>query len=348
VKERQKTVYDIAHKAGVSAATVSRVLNQSSKVSSRTRERVLAIMRDSGFRPNRNARSLVRGGSGQICFLLSNRDVAHSFHSRILKGVEDFCKRQHQQVIFTSFDYPADSEPAPESLPLIVRESSGVEGVLLAGTNYPAFVKSIEHLKIPYVLFGNNLVSGSLALPRNAHAVCFDEQGGAASATQFLIELGHRQILFVGDLSKVWYRRRFEGYRTVMAERGLPVACADIQDEPDCFQLGERALPVMVREWPGTTAVLTQDDETACGILSGLRKLRIRVPEDISVVGYDDIAEVHYLSPALTTVRVPKEQIGSTMAEHLFRVIEGGVRRQPPVIATEIIIRESCARPRPA
>jgi LacI family transcriptional regulator len=348
VKERLKTVYDIAQKAGVSPATVSRVLNQSSKVSSRTRARVMMIIRDSGFRPNLNARRLVRGGSGQVCFLLSNRDVAHSFHSRILKGVEEYCKQQHHQVIFTSFDYPAAPEPAPESLPLIIRESSGVEGLLLAGTNYPALLRRIEELEIPHVLFGNNLVAGSLTLPRNPQAVCFDEQGGAASATQFLVELGHRQILFVGDLSKIWYRRRFEGYREVMCARGLTVACVDLRDEADCFRLGERALPVMVQQWPGTTAVLAQDDETACGILSGLRKLRIRVPEDISVVGYDDIAEIQYLNPPLTTVRVPKEKIGSAMAEHLFRILQGGHRKQPPVISTEVVIRESCARPRPA
>ncbi len=345
MKQRLKTVYDIARKAAVSPATVSRVLNDSTKVSAGTRIRVLDVIRESGFRPNLNARRLVRGGSGQVCFLLSNRDVAHSFHSRILKGVEDYCKQQHHQVIFTSFDYPAESELTAENLPLIVRENAGVEGLLIAGANYPAFLKCIEDLKIPFVLFGNNLVTGSLAIPRNMQSVCFDEQEGAAAATEFLVELGHRQIMFVGDLSKVWYRRRYEGYRKVMAARGLAPACADINDEPDCVHLGERALPIMVRQWPGTTAVLAQDDETACGILAGFRKLRIRVPEDISVIGYDDIAEIKYLNPALTTVRVPKEKIGCAMAEQLFRTLRGGPRRQPPVIGTELVVRESCARP---
>lgn len=340
------TVYDVARTARVSPATVSRVLNQPENVSRRTRLRVLSVIRQSGFRPNVNARRLANGASAQICFLLGNRALAHSFHSRILQGVADHCKQKHHQVAFTSFEYGADDTLPNENLPVIIRENAGIEGLVVAGTNYPVFLKYIEGLNIPYVLFGNNLLTGSLALPRK-NAVCFDEQGGAEAAAELLIELGHRHVTFIGDLSKIWYRRRYRGYGRVMKARKLAPAAVDVQDDPDCFQLGQRAVATMIRKYPKTTAVLAQDDETACGILAGLRKLRIRVPEEISLVGYDDIAEIQYMQPALTTVRVFKEKIGSTMAEELLRLIGGErCRVSPVVIGTELVIRESCAKPR--
>lgn len=341
-----RTVRDVARAARVSVATVSRVLNQHPNVSRKTRARVLALIRESGFRPDAIARQLVRGRSGQLCFLLSNRDIVHSFHSRVLKGVEDYCRQHHRQVAFTRLDYLPEETLPTEDLPRIVREHRAIDGLLIAGTNYPTLLRYVESLRLPYVLFGNNLVTGSLALPKR-NSVSFDEQGGAREATEFLIQLGHRRVTFVGDLAKPWYLRRYEGYRSAMKAQGLVPAGVDIPDEQDCVQLGRRALPVLLRAHPETTAILAQDDETACGLLEGLRNLGIRVPEEISLVGYDDIAEIQYLTPALTTVRVPKEKVGWTMADFLLTIIEKkSAFSSPPPLPTELVIRSSCGRPK--
>jgi DNA-binding LacI/PurR family transcriptional regulator len=339
-----RTVRDVASAAGVSVATVSRVLNKHPNVSRDTRERVLALIRESDFRPNAIARRLVNGRSGQICFLLSNRDIVHSFHSRVLKGVEDYCRQYLRQVVFTTMDYsPGDAMPC-DSLPRIIREHHAIDGLLLAGTNYPNLWRYIERLGVPCVMFGNNLVTGSLALPRKG-AVSYDEQGGAHDAAEVLIELGHRRIAFVGDLSQPWYLRCCEGYRTALKSRGLSPAVVNLEGEPDGERLGRRALPLLLRQHPKTTAVLAQGDETACGLLDGMNKLGIRVPEDISLVGYDDIAEIRYVRPALTTVRVPKEKIGWTMADLLFQTIRASGAALPAVVlGTELVIRDSCAR----
>lgn len=336
-----KTIRDVAREAGVSAATVSRVLNHHPTVQRDVRERVLAVIAASGFRPNGNARRLVRGGSGQICFLLANRDLGDSFHSRILKGVEDFSRQQRHHVIYARFDYQAATPLPNDDLPRILREDGSVEGVVLAGANYPSMVRYLEELSMPYVLFGNNLVRDSAEYPRQ-NAVGFDEERGAREATDFLLKLGHTRIVFIGDLSLQWYRRRYQGYRSAMRARKLNGVAVDLA-EADAVELGRRAVPQLVRMFPATTAVLTQDDETACGVLDGLRRLRIRVPDEISVVGYDDIREVRYLSPPLTTVHVPKERVGRTLAEQLFRRIEG--RGAPAVmLETELVIRDSCVR----
>jgi LacI family transcriptional regulator len=338
-----KNVRDVARAAGVSVATISRVLNNHPNVSGRTREKVLALIRKSGFRPDANARRLAHGSSGQLCFLLSNRDIVHSFHSRVLKGVEDYCRQFHRQVIFTTFNYEA-GEPMPsENLPRVVREHRAVDGLLIAGANYPSLPRYVERIGLPYVVFGNNLVTGSLALPCKA-CVCFDEQGGGRQATEFLLDLGHHAIAFVGDLSKPWYARRFEGYREALAARGLPPAAVDIDDQDDCVAAGQRALPAVLRLEPKVTAILAQDDETACGLLDGLNRLGISVPGEMSLMGYDDIAEIRYLRPALTTVRVPKERIGWNMAEKILGMEGGEPSRSRAPLPVEVVIRDSCAR----
>jgi len=340
--ERIKTIHDVAREAGVSVATVSRVLNQNPTVSTEMRQRVLAVISASGFRPNVNARRLVRGASGQVCFLLANRDLGDSFHSRILKGVEDYSRQQHHQVVYARFDYDARTVLPNGDLPRILREDGGVEGVVLAGANHPSLTRYLDSLSIPYILFGNNLVRDSAAYPKE-NAVGFDEARGAREATEFLLELGHTNVAFIGDLSLQWYRRRFEGYQSAMRAKKHPAAAVDLGGESDAFALGQKSATELIRRYPAITAVLTQDDETACGVLESLRRLRIQVPDDISIVGYDDIREARYVTPPLTTVRVPKEMVGQTMAEQLFRRIEG--HAAPAVmLGTELVIRDSCIR----
>lgn len=338
---KARTIRDVAREAGVSVATVSRVLNHNVSVKPEIRDRVREVIASSGFRPNANARRLVSGGSGQVCFLLANRDLGDSFHSRILKGVEDHSRLQHHQVVYTRFDYDAKTVLPSNDLPRILREGGGVEGVVLAGANYPSMIRYLERLSLPYVLFGNNIIHNSLAYPKE-NAVSFDEERGAREATELLVELGHKRITFIGDLSLQWYRRRFQGYRAAMQSRRLTPAAVDLHDR-DAVELGRRAAPELVRRYPATTAVLTQDDETACGVLEALRRMRIRVPEDISIVGYDDIREARYVSPALTTVRVPKERVGEMLAQTLFERI-GGKSVPTLMLSTELVVRESCVR----
>ena len=302
----------------------------------------MAAIAQSGFRPNANARRLVHGASGQVCFLLANRDLSDSFHSRILKGIEDYSRQQRHQVVYASVDYSPNTVLPNPDLPRILREDGGVEGVILAGVNYPTLIRYIESLSLAYVVFGNNLVRDSGAYPK-FNAVEFDEGRGAREAAEFLIELGHRHVVFIGDLSMLWYRRRFEGYQAAMKAKNLQPAAINLLQEKDGVDLGRRAVAELIRKHSCATAVLAQDDETACGVMAALRCLGIRVPGDISVVGFDDIRAADYLTPPLTTVRVPKEQVGWKMAEMLFQRIE---RKPAPAVmlGTELVIRGSCAR----
>jgi LacI family transcriptional regulator len=113
------------------------------------------------------------------------------------------------------------------------------------------------------------------------------------------------------------------------------------------FELGRRAAAILRRDHPGATAVLAQDDETACGLLDGLRRARVQVPGDVSVMGYDDIGEIQYLNPPLTTVHVPKEEIGRAMAAELLRLRDRGKLHDPlALLAPSVVARDSCCHPK--
>ena len=339
-----KNVRELAQAAGVSVATVSRVLNNHPNVHPKTRARVLALIESSGFRPSVVAQRLASGGTGQLCFLLANRSIVHSFHSRILHGVEQYCRQHHRDVVFTTFEYGPDEAMPSAALPRIVNDRPSIDGLVVAGTNYPTLMHYLESLELPHVVFGNNLVTGSLTLPSRA-CVNFEERGGARQATEFLLDLGHRAIAFVGNLTRPWFDRRARGYRDAMRARELAEVVIDIPDKDDGIELGLASLPSLLACNPRPTAVLAQDDETACGLLDGFRRIGLRVPEQVSVMGYDDIAEIRHLRPALTTVRVPKERLGWTMAERILAPPTPGVVRTQFTLPVELVVRDSCRAP---
>ena len=261
-------------------------------------------------------------------------------------GVEDHCRRSGQDVVFTTFQYePTDRFPTA-AMPRILGERGSMEGLLVAGTNYPNFLAYLNSLRQPYVYFGNNLVTGSLELPASG-CVSFDETGGGRLAAEYLADLGHRRLAFAGDLSRSWYRRRYEGFAAALRERSIEPVLIDSAAPPDAFELGRHAAEVLLRDHPAVTAVLAQDDETACGLLDVLRRRGVPVPATLSVMGYDDISEIQYLTPALTTIRVPKEEIGRTMASELLHLRGHGAHPRPAaLLEASVIVRDSCAPPK--
>ena len=304
------------------------------------RDRVMAVIEKSGFRPNANARRLVRGSSGQVCFLLSNRDLSDSFHSRILKGVEDYSRQQHHHVVYTGFDYGADTALPNPDLPRILGEDGGTEGVVLAGTD-SVLVRYIESLSIHTFCSAttwcanptptpSKIPSGSTKAKAHARPPSSCWSSGIARWLSLATSRRSGTGADARDIRQPWKPKTSDPCWWIC--RGSPTR-----------SLGCRAVPELIRRCSSATAVLAQDDETACGLVVTLRRIGIAVPADLSVIGFDDIRSAQYLTPPLTTVRVPKERVGWTMAEQLFQRIHG--KRSPAVLlGTELVIRESCAR----
>src|ERR1700681_776254 len=155
---KQTTIRDVARAAGVGIGTISRVLNSSSQVSHETRSRVLETIRRLAFRPNAQARRILKRRSEIVCFLLSNRDFIHPFHARILQGVETYASSLKQHVLFAALHYSPRTPPDRIDLPPVLQEHGLIDGLILAGTIYPNLLRRIESIRMPFVAFSNNVV----------------------------------------------------------------------------------------------------------------------------------------------------------------------------------------------
>jgi LacI family transcriptional regulator len=344
MKSITTTIRDVARVAGVAVSTASRALNGHPDVDPDTQQKVNRVARKLEYRPHTGARHLVQKSSETICFIVSNRDVMNPFHSRILVGMEEYARTVGHGLIFLRFDYTSDIPMHELILPRIIWERGAVEGIIVAGTNYPNFIKAVSKLKTPFVVFGNNLI-GQQGI-EEFDSVWFDNEGGGRQATEYLVGLGHRKIWFVGDLSLPWFRRNYEGYANVMKKAGLPGKKLAVETGIPVFQAAFGCVSHILEHLSDVSAIVAGDDEIALGLLAAFNQQGIKVPDDLSLIGFDDIEAIKYLQPALTTVRVPKEQIGQELAKTLFERLANRkasmIRR---MLRTELIIRGSCAPP---
>src|SRR3977135_2432780 len=152
------TIREVAKAANVGIGTISRVLNSSSQVSQETRARVLAAIHRLGFRPNAQARRILKKRSEMVCFLLSNRDFLHPFHARILQGVESYASSLKQHVLFAALHYAPRTPPEKIDLPPVLQEDGLIDGLILAGTIYPNLLRRIESIQMPFVALSNNVM----------------------------------------------------------------------------------------------------------------------------------------------------------------------------------------------
>jgi LacI family transcriptional regulator len=337
---RKTTIREVACAAGVGIGTISRVLNSSPQVSWKTRARVLGAIRRLGFRPNAQARRILKRRAEMVCFLLSNRDFLHPFHARILQGVESCASSLKQHVLFAALHYSPKTPPHRIDLPPVLQEHGLIDGVILAGTIYPNLLRRIESIRMPFVAFSNNVVG--MDSEQQFDQVGFDDFNGTLQATRYLIGMGHRRIVFAGDISYPWLHRRFEGYRQGMREnklRPVLITSRSLLSFGDFGQAsGERILSRRARP----TAVVAGNDEIAYGLWRSLCRRGVKVPDEISLVGFDDREEAVMMDPPLSTVRVYKKEIGETCMKMLLeRLHHPQMAFSQRVLPTEFLVRGS-------
>jgi DNA-binding LacI/PurR family transcriptional regulator len=332
------TIRDVARVAGVGVGTISRVLNSSPQVSGEMRARALEAIKRLGFRPNAQARRVLRRRSEMVCFLLSNRDFLHPFHARILQGVESYASAVKQHVIFAALHYSSRTPPERIDLPPVLQEHGLIDGVILAGTIYPNLLYRIESIRMPVVAFSNNVV-GMDAEPQ-FDQVGFDDFNGTLQATRYLISKGHRRIVFAGDISYPWLRRRCEGYRQGMRENKLRPVVITSRRILSFGDFGQASGGRIVARRARPTAVVAGNDEIAYGLWRSLCRRGIKVPDEISLVGFDDREEALLMDPPLSTVRVRKEEIGETCMKMLLeRLHHPQMAYSQRILPTEFVIR---------
>ncbi len=331
------TMADVAREAGVSAATISRLVRGGARVNGETRERILLAAQRLNFDLQARKTSRI------IAFLLSNRGVLHPFHSSILMGAEAYCAEHDYGLLFLPLQYSLTLAKDRLSLPEILLRKTVVAGAIVAGTNSQGMLELLTEQEIPWVVLGNNVVGD---WPHDRHqSIFFDDIRGAYELTKYLISLGHRHIGFAGNQSLPWYSRRFQGYRQAIEEAGLNAMSSDLRtlDGEEMGYLGTRLL---LQQNPRPTAIFAADDPAGRGVYKAARDQNLRVPEDLTVAGFNDTPDAAALHPPLTTVRVFTEELGRQAGELLFQQIgKPDVLTRSVVLPTQLIRRESCASP---
>ena len=216
-----------------------------------------------------------------------------------------------------------------------------IRGAIVAGTNSQNLLDFLTQKGVGFVVLGNN-VAGEWH-KEECSAVYFDDVDGAYGLTRYLLSLGHRHIWFVGNCHMPWFSRRHEGYCKAMHEAGLTPLKNDV-DSDDGEDIGFLGTKSILNRQERVTAILAGEDTAARGAYRALHEVGLRVPKDVSVVGFNDIPEAAALNPPLTTVRVFTDQVGKQMAELVLKkIVQRDSGTEVITIPTQLVKRESCA-----
>jgi LacI family transcriptional regulator len=327
------TIIDVANEADVSYATVSRVINNKGSINPATREKVLRAMAKLGYVANLQARSLAGGRSNVIGLLVY--DLNTSYIGEIMRGIDDELANANYDVML----YTTHRRKTKESAYVATLTRGLADGLLLVLPHEPAgYIETLRRRNFPYILIdhrGNG---------QDGPAVGATNWQGAYEATSYLLELGHHSIGFItGRMDEGCAQDRLAGYKSALKAWGLPI-------DPDLIYEGNFLQPsgyagaaalLALAERP--TAIFASNDISAFGVMEAVRSLGLNIPNDISVVGFDDIPQATGVHPPLTTVRQPLEEMGRTATKMLLKCLEDP---QNPVervqLPTQLIIRESC------
>jgi LacI family transcriptional regulator len=327
------TIKDVARAAGVSVATVSRVFNDTARVTADTRDRVVEAAGRLGYSAHGAARSLITSRTSTIGVLLP--DLHGEFFSEIIRGIDQAAQRHGYHLLVSS------SHNNRSELDAAVRAMRGrVDGLIVMAptTDMREFVEGIA-ARFPLVLLGDAAVAGDF------HSLGVANREGAIEMIRHLLRLGHRRIAMVrGPEGNHDAAERHRGYAAALAEAGIPrnrtLELPGDFTESSGYAAAER----LIRRRTRPTAIFAANDATAIGVLSALHDRGVSVPEDIAVAGFDDIPTARYITPSLTTVRVDISGLGARAATRLLQAVANGDARgaSRDVVPATLVIRRSC------
>lgn len=332
------TIKDVAKTAEVSVATVSKVLNNYSDISEKTRKKVLRVVDELKYQPNANARSLTTRHTWTIGVFFTDhlnsglrhpffRDVIHSFKESI--GSHGF-----DLLFFANTKWGYSFSYRERCM------NRNVDGVIMMGMpSTDEYLTELIESEIP-TMFVDSRNSG-----KKAGFVISDNESGAEKAVEYLINLGHRRIgTIIGQEISWATHERLKSYKKTLKKHGIPFDENLIRVGDFDLELGATAFRELMELKEPPTAVFCQSDVMALGALEMAKSLGIRIPEDVSIVGFDDIEIASHVTPTLTTIRQDKFAMGQFAAEALVNMIlEERIFATEYVVDTELVIRDSCA-----
>jgi LacI family transcriptional regulator len=326
------TLEKVAQRAGVSTATVSRVMNKPSMVSEDTRVRVLAAAKELNYQPNRYAQSLAGGRSRTLGMIVSN--IENPFFLDILHSLEERATQAGYEVMYENTDYRPARLAAAVDL-MLARPLAGL--AVIASEADESVIERLAQWDRPVIVSDWGDSSGRLM------TVTIRYEKAMQRAVEYLYSLGHRRMAFVGHHGTLDPLRQREHafVSTVRRFSDVQSSAATSADSPAG---GRQAVHQLLGSGFRPTAVLCVNDFMAIGVLRELRDIGLRVPEDVSVTGFDNIELAEYLYPALTTVNIPRRRLGHLIFDALAPGEDRPVANRQILIEPELVLRESTAR----
>ncbi len=329
---KRVNIVDVARAAGVSAQTVSRALNNKGEISPETRARVLEIVERLGYRPNTLARGLVTQKTATLGLVVP--DIANPFFSEVARGAEDAARAAGFSLLLCN----TMENPTREMEALRTLEAQRVDGIVLCSSRLSDEELSTILTRLPTVVLVNREMSKG-----DLRSACIDDEAGARCAVQHLLHSGRRVIAFLaGPPASVSGRQRERGYQAALVAAGISVT-PDLSVEcAPHLEGGYHATRQLLARRPDVNAIFCYNDLVAVGALQACAVLSRRVPEDIAVVGSDDILLAGLVTPPLTTMRSDKRALGAEAVRLLLRRIEGCAEGcENVVLQPELIVRAS-------
>ena len=329
-QEKKATVYDIARRAGVSASTVSRILNGSAKVAADKRQAVEDAIQELNFRPNLMAQYLKTGQSMTLGVLTQH--VESPFSNEMLRGVEHTLQGMEYVPLIVSGHWNAEEEVERLRL-LVARRVDGL--IILTGhVNQQTLLEFSQ--QIPIVATGHNIMT------ERVHSFSINNRLGGYMATRYLLDLGHRDIAhIVGLPDHNDAIERHHGYRQALVSAGIEYDPSLVIQGDFAEVGGLNAVKKLVESGRKFSAIFCANDQTCYGAILGLMQCGLRVPEDVSLIGFDDLPFSTYSNPPLTTVRQPIYEMGVKMVKTLLGLIENTELNSDELPELSIVVRDT-------
>ena len=329
------SIKDIARRAGVSHSTVSRALADSPLVNEKTKARIQALAREMGYTPSTIARAMSTGRTGTIGLVVTS--IADPFVSEVVRGIEETAQDLDYSVILCN----STGDPDREIAAVQALRSKWVDAVIVTSSRVGNFYAQLSEIQVPVVLI-NNQQAGSYS-----YSVRNDDQYGGQLAGEYLLSIGHHHIAYVsGSEHATSSDLRLKGCQQVLERAGNTISQSCIWNGNGLPESGERAVRHLLQCPDRPTAIFCYNDMTAMGALRALDDHGIQVPQDISVLGYDDIPTAPYLDPPLTTIAQSKYTLGQMAMMMTRDLIRKETDVRDIVVKPQLVIRGSCAPPR--
>ena len=335
---RRITTFDIAREAKVSRTTVSHILNDQPGVhlSAKTKARVLATARRLGYVPNSAAQTLVTGRSQSIGLVFPRGDLLaiDAFIPMMIRGLNEVCRARGYRLVMEVLREPSDDQAY-----LKLAQSRRVDSLIIINPRRgDRALEKVLKSKFPVLIAGT--IEGS-----RKNTIATQEGDASRRATNHLISLGHRQIAHIShaSLDYVSALRRLQGYRAAFNAAGLPYEETLVAQADFSLASGYRAMKEILAEHARPTALFAGNDTVAIGAMLAIREAGFSVPDDIAVVGYDDVPAAAFACPPLTTIRTNAYEHGKLFADAAIRLMnQETIDSQQDALPLELVIRNSC------